>query len=180
MAQLGLPYDEFVQDALRQVVRRSIAHVGQRGFPGNHHFYITFRTHHAGVDIPEYLRSQYAEEMTIVLQNQFYGLEAHEDHFEVTLSFNKRLERLSIAYDALTSFVDPAVNFGLQFRPSGVEEIVTGESPADGDGPPAPDDPDDGPGSGPGGGDHDGGDDGGQPPEPAEKVVSLDAFRKNK
>src|SRR3546814_6579618 len=84
--------------------------------PGDHHLYVTFRTGHPGVAIPQRLRETYPEEMTIVLQHQFFGLEIKDDAFEVTLSFNRSLERLRVPFAALTAFVDPSVNFGLQFQ----------------------------------------------------------------
>lgn len=107
-----------VEAALRSVVRDAIAHAAHEGLPGEHHFYITFRTAHPGVDIAEYLKERYPGEMTIVLQHQFYGLDVSDDRFEVTLSFNNIPERLSIPLDAITIFADPSVNFALQFQPS--------------------------------------------------------------
>lgn len=118
-----LRYDKMVEEALRNVVRRSLAQVAKNGFPANHHFYVTFRTNRPGVVMPDHLRAQYPEEMTIVLQYQFWGLEVSEEAFEVTLSFNKAHERLRVPFTALTSFVDPAVQFGLQFK----GEIIAGE-----------------------------------------------------
>jgi hypothetical protein len=106
-----------VETALRGVVRDALTQVGERGLPGNHHFYLTFRTGFPGVEIPTYLSSQYQNEMTIVLQYQFYGLEVHDDWFEVTLSFNNVHERLVIPFAAITTFADPSVNFALQFQP---------------------------------------------------------------
>lgn len=111
-----LRYDKMVEEALRGVVRQSLAQVAQCGFPDTHHFYLTFNTKYPGVDIPGHLRDQYPEEMTIVLQYQFWGLEVSKEAFEVTLSFNKVHERLRIPFAALTGFVDPAVQFGLQFK----------------------------------------------------------------
>jgi hypothetical protein len=110
-----------VQDALLGVARDALSQVGEHGLRGNHHLYITFRTHFPGVDVPEHLRSKFAAEMTIVLQHQFFGLESHGDRFEVTLSFNKQLERLIVPWAAVTAFVDPSVNFGLQFQ---VEDVA--------------------------------------------------------
>lgn len=107
-----------VEAALRSVVREAIARAAQEGLPGEHHFYITFRTAHPGVDIAEYLKERYPGEMTIVLQHQFYGLDVSDERFEVTLSFNNIPERLSIPLDAITIFADPSVNFALQFQPS--------------------------------------------------------------
>lgn len=109
-------YDQYVEDALRSVVRRTLDAVTEAGLPGNHHLYITFNTNHPGVDIPEYLAAQYAGEMTIVLQHQYWGLEVEDSRFAVTLSFNKVHERLHIPYVAITAFADPSVNFGLQFK----------------------------------------------------------------
>lgn len=118
-----LRYDKMVEDALRGVVRQSLAQVAKSGFPADHHFYLTFRTCSPGVAMPDYLRAQYPEEMTIVLQYQFKDLEVGAEGFEVTLSFNKMQERLRIPFAALTGFVDPAVQFGLQFK----GEIIAGE-----------------------------------------------------
>lgn len=129
MAEDGLRYDEFVQDALRGVVKAALREVAENGFPGDHHFYITFKTNHPGVDIAEHLLARYADEMTVVLQHQFYGLEIHDDRFEVTLSFNKSLERLEIPFAALTAFVDPSVNFGLQFNAEGEVTAVDPSQP---------------------------------------------------
>jgi hypothetical protein len=111
-------YDQFVEDALRSVVRRTLDRVAEAGLPGNHHLYITFNTLHSGVEIPPYLAAQYPGEMTIVLQHQFWGLEVDDSYFAVTLSFNKMHERLKVPYVAITSFADPSVNFGLQFKAS--------------------------------------------------------------
>jgi hypothetical protein len=109
-------YDQYVEDALRSVVRRTLEAVTEAGLPGNHHLYITFNTQHPEVDIPPYLAGQYPDEMTIVLQHQFWGLEVEERHFAITLSFNKAHQRLHIPYAAITAFADPSVNFGLQFK----------------------------------------------------------------
>ncbi|MFI4987943.1 MAG: SspB family protein [Alphaproteobacteria bacterium] len=111
-----LRYDKLVEDALRGVVRQSLAQVAKNGFPDDHHFYVTFRTGTSGVVMPEHLRAQYPSEMTIVIQYQFWGLEVDEEAFEVTLSFNKMHERLRVPFAALTGFVDPSVRFGLQFK----------------------------------------------------------------
>jgi hypothetical protein len=115
MGDEGLRYDALVEDALRGVVRRSLTYVAERGLPGDHHFYITFRSDHPGVDMPEPLRARYPNEMTIVLQYQFWGLDVGEDAFGVTLSFADVPERLTIPYAAVTAFADPSVRFGLQF-----------------------------------------------------------------
>jgi uncharacterized protein len=116
MAGKLLDYNQLVETALRGAVREALKRVAEFGLPGNHHFYITFRTDQPGVELPDYLHERYPEEMTIVLQHQYWGLEANEDWFQVTLSFNKVPERLVIAYAAITAFADPSVQFGLQFR----------------------------------------------------------------
>ncbi len=110
-------YDKLVEGALRGVIRQALTQVEREGvLPGNHHFYITFETNADGVDIPAYLKSQYAQEMTIVLQYQFLGLKVEEDKFSVTLTFSGKAERLVVPYAAITTFADPAVNFALQFQ----------------------------------------------------------------
>ena len=108
-------YDALVDDALRSVVRNVLRQVADKGLPGSHHFYISFRSTDPGVQLPEYLRTKYPEEMTIVLQHQYWDLIITEDHFEVTVSFNKQQERIKVPFAALSAFVDPSVRFGLQF-----------------------------------------------------------------
>ena len=112
-----LNYDDLVQKALKQVVRDSLTFAAQHGLPEKHHFYISFRTDHPLTVIPAYLVESHPEEMTIVLQYQFWDLDILDKTFEVTLSFNDIHERLVVPFDALTSFVDPSVKFGLQFTP---------------------------------------------------------------
>lgn len=113
-----IPYDEIVQEALRAVVGRVLGQVEASGgtLPGNHHFYITFKTHAPGVDIPQHLCERFPDEMTIVLQNKFWDLFVSDDHFTVGLSFNQMPAKLVIPFAAITAFVDPAVDFGLQFQ----------------------------------------------------------------
>jgi hypothetical protein len=108
-------YDALVDDALRSVVRRVLVQVAEKGLPGSHHFYISFRSTDPGVELPDYLRAKYPEEMTIVLQHQYWDLILTEDFFEVTVSFNKQQERIKVPFMALSAFVDPSVRFGLQF-----------------------------------------------------------------
>jgi uncharacterized protein len=109
-------YDKMVERALRGVVREALARTAASGLPGTHHFYITFQTKHPGTKIPESLSSQYPEDMTIVLEHQFWDLEIEEDRFAVTLSFQSRPERLIVPFEAITAFTDPSVKFGLQFQ----------------------------------------------------------------
>lgn len=116
MTKDWLRYDRMVEDALRGVVRRALTEVASSGLPGDHHFYLTFRTTEPGVHIAPALRGQYPKEMTIVLQHQFWGLEINEEHFAVTLSFGGKHERLVVPYRAVVSFADPSVKFGLQFE----------------------------------------------------------------
>ncbi len=119
-----IPYDEIVQEALRAVVGRVLGEVQQTGgLPGAHHFYITFKTHAAGVDIPRHLAERFPDEMTIVLQNKFWDLKVGDQHFEVSLTFNQVAAHLVIPFGAITAFVDPAVNFALQFQ------VQTDEAP---------------------------------------------------
>ncbi len=109
-------YDRMVEHALRGVVREALARTAASGLPGTHHFYITFHTKHAGAKLPESLATQYPDEMTIVLEHQFWDLEIQEDRFSVTLSFQNRPERLTVPFEAITAFTDPSVKFGLQFQ----------------------------------------------------------------
>jgi uncharacterized protein len=118
-----LRYDKMVESALRGVVREALARTAASGLPGAHHFYITFRTRFAGLAIPDHLSQQYPDEMTVVLEHQFWELEVNEQCFSVTLSFQNKPERLTIPFDAITAFADPAVKFGLQFQPMPCENV---------------------------------------------------------
>jgi len=115
MAQDLFQYDKMVERALRGVVRDALKRAAREGLKNAHHFYIGFDTRMPGVVIPAPLRSRYPEEMTIVLQHQFWDLEIAEDSFSVTLSFDKQLERLTIPFAAVRGFADPSVNFALEF-----------------------------------------------------------------
>ncbi|MBN9019555.1 MAG: hypothetical protein J0H11_19245 [Rhizobiales bacterium] len=109
-------YDILAQDALRGVVRKVIAEVAKTGLPGDHHFYITFETRAPGVRISSRMLAKYPEEMTIVLQHQYWDLSVSEHAFEVGLSFGGVPERLLVPFAAIKSFLDPSVQFGLQFE----------------------------------------------------------------
>lgn len=123
-----LRYDLMVQDALKGVVRKILSEAGRDGLPGEHHFYITFRTTAPGVRLSQRLREKHAEEMTIVLQHQFWDLNVSDHSFEVGLSFSGVPERLLIPYDAITTFFDPSVQFGLKFETQdGTAEAAAGE-----------------------------------------------------
>jgi len=113
-----IPYDEIVQEALRAVVGRVLGEVERTGgeLPGNHHFYITFKTRAPGVTIPAHLSERFPDEMTIVMQNKFWDLAVDDNGFSIGLSFNQIPAKLAIPFAAITAFVDPAVDFGLQFQ----------------------------------------------------------------
>lgn len=131
-----IPYDEIVQEALRAVVGRVLGEVEQQGgaLPGNHHFYITFKTGAPGVDIPKRLRERFPDEMTIVLQNKFWDLQVSDLQFSVSLSFNQIPSKLVIPFSAITAFVDPAVDFGLQFQAAAEDEPPAAHEDAENDG----------------------------------------------
>jgi len=115
-------YDLLTQKALRGVVRTVLSDAAKKGLPGDHHFYIGFDTHAAGVRLSERLRTQYPEQMTIILQHQYWDLIVSETGFEVGLSFGGIPEKLTVPFDAINSFFDPSVQFGLQF-----EEVTEGQ-----------------------------------------------------
>jgi len=159
----GIKYGEMFQDALQGVVRKVLEEVAVNGLPGAHHLYIAFRTDDPGVNLPRYLTERYAGEMTIVLQHQFWDLKVDDDHFSVCLSFGGKPETLTIPFDAISSFLDPSVPFGLQLK-ANAGDAEDGEKAA---------------------GDDAAGQDtarrGKDSPAPtadAGKVVSLDVFRK--
>lgn len=162
MAKTFLRYDKMVEDALRGVLREALI-ASQNGLPGDHHFYITFRTRHPGVDIGENLRARHPEEMTIVLQHQYWGLDVTPEWFEVTLSFNRVNERLHIPFAAVTAFADPSAKFGLQFQADGATEAAPQLDEPEADEPAAKTEPEPA--------DNGEGGSGGQ-------VIALDAFRK--
>lgn len=154
MSEDLIRYDNLIEKALREVVHQALSRVVQTGLPGNHHFYISFLTKAPGVEIPPYLVEKYPDEMTIVLQHQFFGLTVTEEGFSVMLSFNNIRERLTIPYAAISTFADPSVSFALQFQAI--------------------------PHDGPEGDDEDEGETGtdSKPEEKRGEVISLDKFRK--
>ncbi|MGH7110290.1 MAG: SspB family protein [Stellaceae bacterium] len=153
-------YPEMVENALRGVVRETLKRAATHGLRGDHHFYITFRTRAPGVALPAHLLVKHPDEITIVLQHQFWGLEVGEDGFAVTLSFQSRPERLSVPFAAMTAFADPSVQFGLQFEGPAAPAAQSAPPALAGDEQPAE----------------------GQAAEPAERpaaeIVALDKFRK--
>ena len=124
MAEDLIRYDILAQDALRGVVRKVLSEVARTGIPGEHHFYINFATKAPGVRISSRLLAQYPEDMTIVLQHQYWDLSVTENAFEVGLSFNQVPERLLVPFTALKSFADPSVKFGLQFELAASAELA--------------------------------------------------------
>jgi hypothetical protein len=176
-------YDLLVQDALRAVVRRVLADAARTGLPGDHHFNIAFKTQAQGVVVPPAIRARFPDEMSIILQHEFWDLVVTQEAFEVSLNFSRRPERLTIPFDAITGFSDPSVPFGFKLEPR-----VPEEPPATNVGPAAAPQLESKPGLSP------------APsrraekpapitgapvaasdksePAPAAKVVSIDAFRK--
>ena len=116
MAKDFIGYQALTDAALRGVVRDALRKTEKSGLVASHHFYLTFKTQFPGVELPDFLREQYPEEMTIILQHQYWGLKVTDDSFEVTLTFKKLPATLQVPLAALTAFFDPGVQFGLQFR----------------------------------------------------------------
>ena len=162
-----LRYDTWVDEALRVVIRRALEQVARDGLPGEHHFFITFLTDAEGVVLPTRLRARHPQEMTIVLQHQFWDLSVGDEAFEVTLSFDHVNTPLRVPFRAITGFADPAVNFGVKLgvataaaAPAAAEPDTRLPVPAPeaGGGAPAAKDKD--------------------APPPGGEVVTLDAFRR--
>lgn len=139
-----IPYDEIVQEALRDVVGRVLHEVEESGgLPGGHHFYITFQTRMPGVVIPKHLTERFPEEMTIVIQHRFWDLKVEDDEFSVGLSFGGVPTTLVVPFAAVTEFVDPAVDFSLKFQ-ANAPEPPEDHDDADNDAPAAVEGGDDG------------------------------------
>lgn len=118
-----IDFPALIDHAMRDVVRKALQTVEQQGLPGEHHFFISFRTEYPGVAISSALLGRHPHEMTIVLQHQFWDLKVQEDRFSITLSFNNVPEKLVIPFQAMTAFADPSVKFGLQFHTFTEEEV---------------------------------------------------------
>ena len=130
-----IPYDEIVQEALRAVVGRVLNSVAAtQALPGAHHFYITFKTHAPGVDIPQRLIERFPDEMTIVLQHRFWDLKVDDERFSVGLSFSGVPSILNVPFSAITGFHDPAVNFELRFHVTELGEEPGQHDAAENDG----------------------------------------------
>jgi hypothetical protein len=153
----GIDYGKLMHRAMRGLIQQVLEDVQENGLPGDHHFFITFDTGHPDAELADWLADRYPEEMTVVMQHWYDGLDVGDDGFAVTLNFGDAPERLYIPYDAIKTFVDPSVEFGLRFESQDDDE--------DGDDDPTPPD-DDGPGGEPKVEHHD------------AEVVSLDRFRK--
>ena len=179
MAEDGIRYDLLTQDALRGVVRQVLARVQHEGLPGEHHLYIAFDTGADGVSVSKRLKEQYPEEMTVVLQYQFWDLQVTNERFEVKLSFSNVPERLVVPFGAIKAFYDPTAQFGLQFGKPGAANDSARQHMAAA----LPDlagEPDE-----PHGGHESAHDQGGEAPSaevvlsrPPAEVVQLDRFRK--
>jgi hypothetical protein len=147
----SIDYGNMMHRAMRGLIQTVLRDVAEKGLPGAHHFFITFDTTHPGVAIADWLKARYPTEMTVVLQHWFAGLDVTDEGFSVTLNFGNQPEPLVIPFDAVRTFVDPSVEFGLRFETHS-EEAEEEPEEEDGD-----DDP---------------------PPRQDAQVVSLDKFRK--
>lgn len=116
MTQETIDYPGMIDHAMRDVVRQALKHIERFGLPGEHHFFISFQTNYPGVTISPQLKSRYPEEITIVVQHQYWDLLITKDYFSIMLSFNNIPEKLVVPFDALTAFADPSIKFGLQFH----------------------------------------------------------------
>ncbi|WP_339107198.1 ClpXP protease specificity-enhancing factor SspB [Thioclava sp. GXIMD4216] len=150
----SIDYGNLMHRAMRSLIQEVLSDVAENGLPGAHHFFITFDTRADGVEMADWLHSRYPEEMTVVIQHWFDNLNVDDDGFGVTLNFGNNPEPLYIPYDAIQTFVDPSVEFGLRFETQDSEEEDAPEEDGDDDPPPAGD-------------------------RPEAEVVSLDKFRKS-
>ncbi len=133
-----IPYDAMVMEALRSVVREAVQGVADEGLPGEHHFYLTFRTDHPLAEMPEAIAAKYPTEIRIVLQNQFSNLFVDDFGFHVTLYFGGMPTPLYVPFEAITSFLDPHVQFSMRFEPKGMEIVPTDDPSPEGDDEEAP------------------------------------------
>jgi uncharacterized protein len=151
----SIDYGNLMHRAMRGLIQTVLSDVADHGLPGNHHFFITFDTNHPDVAIADWLRARYPDEMTIVVQHWFENLNVTDDGFTITLNFGNAPEPLVIPFDAVRTFVDPSVEFGLRFETHEEQDDDDDEA-----------------------GDDDDADDDTDPPRPEAEIVSLDKFRK--
>lgn len=151
----SIDYGSLMHRAMRGLIQTVLSDVAAQGLPGSHHFFITFDTGHPGVQMADWLRSRYPAEMTIVIQHWFENLEVGPDGFSVTLNFGNQPEPLAIPFDAVRTFVDPSVEFGLRFETQDEGEDADGDGAEEGEGDDTPPEP-----------------------RPEAEVVRLDKFRK--
>jgi uncharacterized protein len=130
MAADLIRYDLLVQDALRSVVRKVLADTARNGLAGDHHFNIAFKTNVPGVVVPAAVRQRFPDEMSIILQHEFWDLTVTQDAFEVSLNFSRRPERLVVPFDAITGFTDPSVPFGFKLEPRVAQEAAAPSAPS--------------------------------------------------
>ena len=154
----GINYGHMMHRALQGLLREVLQRVAEHGLPGAHHFFITFDTTHPGVDLADWLRERYPEEMTIVMQEWFDNLTVMDDRFAVTLNFGNSPEPMVVPFDAVRTFVDPSVEFGLRFEAHDAPEPDSSDADED---PPAEEPPQS------------------RPQNAGAQVVSLDSFRKS-
>jgi len=157
MSSDTIDYASFIDKAMRGAVRDILRQIETSGLPGQHHFFISYRTDHAGVQMSPMLRSKYPKEITIVLQHQFWDLHVEELQFRVSLSFSNIPEKLVIPFAALTGFADPSTKFGLQFHNAKLEEMEGANTSVEG----------------PAGAETEDND-----PKESAEIITLDAFRK--
>ena len=125
MATDLIRYDLLVQDALRSVVRKVLSDTARSGLIGEHHFNIAFKTQAAGVVVPAAVKQRFPDEMSIILQHEFWDLVVREDAFEVSLNFSRKPERLTVPFDSITGFTDPSVPFGFKLEPRAAEPAAS-------------------------------------------------------
>ncbi|KFE35427.1 SspB family protein [Thioclava atlantica] len=118
----SIDYGNLMHDAMRGLIQTVLSDIAERGLPGDHHFFITFDTRHPEAELADWLRERYPEEMTIVIQHWYDNFEVGEDGFAITLNFGNSPEPLYVPFDAITTFVDPSVEFGLRFETQDYEE----------------------------------------------------------
>lgn len=153
----SIDYGRLMHRAMRSLIQEVLDQVATHGLPGNHHFFITFDATHPDVGIADWLRARYPEEMTVVIQHWFENLEVRDEGFTITLNFGNSPEPLYIPYDAISTFVDPSVEFGLRFETSQLDEDDEEEDEADDEAPLA---------------------ENAEEPRPDAEIVRLDSFRK--